>query len=90
MTSLLRSWSALLYLGLVASVGGFIVYFYAAQTPEPDHFVVRVYYFSGVRGGDWCRGTRGRALSRELMIYSAVLLTGFAITKLPVEKWLKA
>jgi drug/metabolite transporter (DMT)-like permease len=30
----------------------------------------------------------GQSLSRELMIYSAILLTGFAITKLPLEKWL--
>jgi drug/metabolite transporter (DMT)-like permease len=30
----------------------------------------------------------GQVISRELVIYSAILLMGFAITKLPIEKWL--
>ena len=35
--------------------------------------------------GAWYEGV---AISRDLMLYSAILLAGFAITKLPVEKLL--
>ncbi|QAY85095.1 EamA family transporter [Pseudomonas arsenicoxydans] len=84
-----RSWGALLYLGLVASVGGFIVYFLLLKRLSPIilSFVFIIFPVFAVVIGAWYEG---QALSRELMMYSAILLTGFAITKLPVEKWLKA
>jgi drug/metabolite transporter (DMT)-like permease len=84
----LRSWSALLYLGLVASVGGFIVYFLLLKRLSPIilSFVFIIFPVFAVIIGAWYEG---QTLSRELMIYSAILLTGFAITKLPVEKWLR-
>jgi putative membrane protein PagO len=84
-----RSWSALLYLGLVASVGGFIVYFLLLKRLSPIilSFVFIIFPVFAVVIGAWYEG---QALSRELMMYSAILLTGFAITKLPIEKWLKA
>lgn len=84
-----RSWGALLYLGLVASVGGFIVYFLLLKRLSPIilSFVFIIFPVFAVVIGAWYEG---QSISRELMMYSAVLLTGFAITKLPVEKWLKA
>jgi putative membrane protein PagO len=84
-----RSWGALLYLGLVASVGGFIVYFLLLKRLSPIilSFVFIIFPVFAVVIGAWYEG---QALSRELMMYSAILLTGFAITKLPIEKWLKA
>ncbi|MCP2225665.1 drug/metabolite transporter (DMT)-like permease [Pseudomonas silensiensis] len=83
-----RSWGALLYLGLVASVGGFIVYFLLLKRLSPIilSFVFIIFPVFAVVIGAWYEG---HSLNRELMGYSAVLLTGFAITKLPVEKWLK-
>lgn len=82
-----RSWSALLYLGLVASVGGFIVYFMLLKRLSPIilSFVFIIFPVFAVIIGAWYEG---QAISRELMIYSATLLAGFAITKLPLEKWL--
>ncbi|MBK5511239.1 MULTISPECIES: DMT family transporter [unclassified Pseudomonas] len=84
-----RSWGALLYLGLVASVGGFIVYFLLLKRLSPIilSFVFIIFPVFAVVIGAWYEG---QSISRELMMYSAVLLTGFAITKLPVEKWLKS
>jgi putative membrane protein PagO len=83
-----RSWGALLYLGLVASVGGFIVYFLLLKRLSPIilSFVFIIFPVFAVVIGAWYEGL---SLTRELVGYSAVLLTGFAITKLPVEKWLK-
>lgn len=84
----LRSWGALFYLGLVASVGGFIVYFMLLKRLSPIilSFVFIIFPVFAVIIGAWYEG---QTISSELMIYSAVLLSGFAITKLPVEKWLK-
>ena len=83
-----RSWSALLYLGLVASVGGLIVYFLLLKRLSPIilSFVFIIFPVFAVIIGAWYEG---QTVSRELMMYSAILLTGFAITKLPIEKWLK-
>ena len=83
-----RSWGALLYLGLVASVGGFIVYFLLLKRLSPIilSFVFIIFPVFAVIIGAWYEG---QTLSRELMIYSAVLLSGFAITKMPVEKWFR-
>jgi putative membrane protein PagO len=83
-----RSWGALLYLGLVASVGGFIVYFLLLKRLSPIilSFVFIIFPVFAVIIGAWYEG---QTLSRELMIYSAILLSGFAITKLPVEKWFR-
>lgn len=83
-----RSWAALFYLGLVASVGGFIVYFLLLKRLSPIilSFVFIIFPVFAVIIGAWYEG---QTLSRELMIYSAVLLSGFALTKLPVEKWFR-
>ncbi|MFJ2539903.1 DMT family transporter [Pseudomonas sp. NPDC087614] len=80
-----RSWGALLYLGLIASVGGFIVYFVLLKRLSPAllSFVFIIFPVFAVIIGAWYEGTE---ISRELMLYSAVLLGGFAITKLPAKR----
>ncbi|KTC44093.1 multidrug transporter [Pseudomonas sp. ABAC61] len=77
-----RSWGALLYLGLVASVGGFILYFMLLKRLSPVilSFVFIIFPVFAVIIGAWYEG---QVLSRDLLIYSTLLLCGFAITKLP-------
>ncbi|RON92304.1 DMT family transporter [Pseudomonas fluorescens] len=80
-----RSWGALLYLGLVASVGGFIVYFILLKRLSPVllSFVFIIFPVFALLIGAWYEGT---PITRELMLYSAILLAGFAITKLPLKR----
>ena len=80
-----RSWAALSYLGLVASVGGFIVYFVLLKRLSPIilSFVFIIFPVFAVVIGAWYEGT---PLSADLLLYSAILLAGFALTKLPIEK----
>ena len=80
-----RSWGALLYLGLVASVGGFIVYFILLKRLSPVllSFVFIIFPVFALLIGAWYEGT---PISRDLMLYSAILLAGFAITKLPLKR----
>lgn len=83
----LRSWSALTYLGIFASVGGFIVYFFLLKRLSPVilSFVFIIFPVFAVIIGSWYEGL---PISTDLAIYSAILLGGFAITKMPVEKLL--
>ena len=46
-------------------------------------FGVLIFPVVGVVIGAWYEGT---PLSAELLVYSAILLAGFAITKLPAEQ----
>lgn len=80
-----RSWSALTYLGLVASVGGFIVYFFLLKRLNPVilSFVFILFPVFAVIIGAWYEGEE---VSRKLIGYSALLLAGFAITKFPFRK----
>ncbi|MEJ6817516.1 EamA family transporter [Pseudomonas sp. LF-5] len=80
-----RSWGALLYLGMVASVGGFIVYFILLKRLSPVllSFVFIIFPVFALLIGAWYEGT---PISRDLMLYSAILLAGFAITKLPLKR----
>uniref|UniRef100_UPI003340D581 DMT family transporter n=1 Tax=Castellaniella defragrans TaxID=75697 RepID=UPI003340D581 len=80
-----RSWAALAYLGLAASVGGFIVYFFLLKrlSPVALSFVFIIFPVFAIVIGAWYEGA---ALSRELAGFTALLLTGFAITKLPYPK----
>ncbi|WP_265533960.1 DMT family transporter [Pseudomonas saponiphila] len=82
-----RSWGALLYLGLVASVGGFIVYFFLLKRLNPVilSFVFIIFPVFAVIIGAWYEGL---SLSSDLLLYASTLLGGFAITKLPLDKWL--
>lgn len=80
-----RSWGALLYLGLVASVGGFIVYFFLLQRLSPVvlSFVFIIFPVFAVLVGAWYEGS---AISGDFALWSAVLLSGFALTKLPLGR----
>ncbi|WAG77350.1 EamA family transporter [Metapseudomonas furukawaii] len=81
------SWWALVYLGLCASVGGFIAYFFLLKRLSPVilSFVFIIFPVFAVIIGAWYEG---HAISRELALYSMLLLVGFAITKVPIEKLL--
>ncbi|SQC69038.1 protein PagO [Pseudomonas aeruginosa] len=61
-----RSWAALIYLGLVASVGGFIVYFFLLKRLSPVvlSFVFIIFPVFAVIIGAWYEGV---AISRELI-----------------------
>lgn len=83
-----QSWAALAYLGLVASVGGFIVYFFLLKRLSPVvlSFVFIIFPVFAVVIGAMHEGT---AISRELGAYTLLLLlVGFSITKLPIERLL--
>ncbi len=82
-----RSWMALVYLGLVASVGGFIVYFMLLKRLSPVvlSFVFIIFPVFALLIGAWYEGA---PISQDLILYSTFLLFGFAITKLPVEKFM--
>ncbi|OAZ96722.1 DMT family transporter [Halomonas sp. G11] len=83
----IRSWVALIYLGLVASVGGFIVYFYLLKRMSPIllSFVFILFPVVAIAIGAWYEGN---PVSSEFAFFSSVMLLGFAITKIPVEKLL--
>ncbi|OQR34744.1 EamA family transporter [Pseudomonas sp. T] len=82
-----RSWWALVYLGICASVGGFLAYFILLKRLSPVvlSFVFIIFPVFAVLVGSWYEG---QAVSPELALYSALLLVGFAITKVPLEKLL--
>ncbi|WP_379556411.1 EamA family transporter, partial [Pseudomonas sp. MD330_11] len=66
----LRSWSALVYLGLEASVGGFIVYFMLLKRLSPIilSFVLIIFtVFAVIIGARY----EGVPISRHQMLYSA-------------------
>lgn len=80
-----RSWWALAYLGVFASVGGFIAYFVLLKRLSPVvlSFVFIIFPVFAVVIGSWYEG---QMISPALALYSALLLVGFTITKVPVEK----
>jgi len=82
-----RSWWALVYLGLFASVGGFIVYFHLLKRLSPVilSFVFIIFPVFAVLVGAWYEGI---TISNDFAIWATILLMGFAITKLPIEKLL--
>jgi len=84
-----RSWWALVYLGICASVGGFIAYFILLKRLSPVvlSFVFIIFPVFAVIIGSWYEG---QLISPELALYSALLLVGFAITKVPIERWMAA
>ncbi|SIT43839.1 Multidrug transporter [Paraburkholderia ribeironis] len=82
-----RSWAALAYLGLAASVGGFIVYFFLLKRLSPVvlSFVFIIFPVFAVFIGAWYEGM---PISPNMLRYTLLLLAGFAITKLPLERLL--
>lgn len=83
----LHSWGAIVYLGTVASVGGFIVYFFLLKRLSPLilSFVFIIFPVFAIVIGAWYEDT---PVSSDLVLYSVLLLLGFGITKLPVDKLL--
>ena len=83
-----RSWTALIYLGLCASVGGFIVYFFLLKRLSPVvlSFVFIIFPVFAVIVGSWYEG---QPISHDLALYSTLLLIGFAITKMPMGNRLR-
>ena len=82
-----RSWWALVYLGVFASVGGFIVYFHLLKRLSPVilSFVFIIFPVFAVLVGAWYEGIK---ISNDFALWATILLMGFAITKLPIEKLL--
>ncbi|MGQ7818279.1 DMT family transporter [Metapseudomonas furukawaii] len=81
-----RSWGALAYLGLFASVGGFIVYFFLLKRMNPVmlSFVFILFPVFAVLVGAWYEG---QPIAPDFAFYTTTLLAGFAVTKLPLERW---
>ncbi|WP_281648629.1 DMT family transporter [Parendozoicomonas sp. Alg238-R29] len=73
---------ATLYLGLIASVGGFIVYFYLLKKMNPVtlSFVFILFPVIAIIVG---AAYEKQTLSENFMIFAATMLAGFAITKMP-------
>jgi len=79
-----RSWMALVYLGIVASVGGFIAYFYLLKRLSPVvlSFVFIIFPVFAIIIGAWYEGG---SVSKTTVLYIILLLVGFSITKIPPE-----
>lgn len=75
-----NSWFALAYLGVVASVGGFVVYFYLLKRMSPVilSFIFIIFPVVSLVLDAWYTG---RALTVEMMGYSLLMLFGFSLTK---------
>lgn len=82
-----RSWTALAYLGIVASAGGFLVYFMLLKRLSPVilSFVFIVFPVIAVVAGSWYEGV---PVSHDLALYTVTLLAGFTLTRLPLERLL--
>ena len=75
-----ESAGALLYLGIVASVGGFLAYFHLLKQLDPTvlSFVFLIFPVIAVVLAGWLEH---KGISREFLLYGALLLAGFGLTK---------
>lgn len=82
----LRSWLALLYLGVVASVGGFIVYFYLLKRMSPIilSFIFIIFPVIAIAIDAYYAH---KTITPQFIFFSTVMLLGFALTKLPLHKF---
>ncbi len=80
-----ESWLAVLYLGIIATIGGFIAYFYLLKKLSPIalSFVFIVFPVFGVLLSSWYESI---PLTKNTIMYSTFLLLGFAITKVRIEE----
>lgn len=78
------SWVALLYLGVVASAGGFIVYFYLLKRMSPIilSFIFIIFPVVAVGIGALYEN---KTVTPEFFIFSSLMLIGFGLTKLPID-----
>lgn len=84
----LNSWLALIYLGIFASVGGFIAYFFLLKRMSPVIlsfifiiFPVVAIFISSIYDN--------KIISINFIICTIIMLCGFAITKLPIDYFKK-
>lgn len=75
---------ALLYLGVVASVGGFVVYFHLLKKLQPVilSFVFIIFPVISVMIDAWYEH---KALNEDFVMFMIVVIIGFSITKFPIE-----
>lgn len=75
---------ALAYLGLVASVGGFITYFHLLKRSSPVFlsFIFIIFPVVSLVIGSW---HEGKPISGRFVLLMALLLAGFALTKVPLR-----
>ena len=75
---------ALLYLGIVASVGGFVVYFHLLKKLQPVilSFVFIIFPVISVMIGAWYDH---KPLNEDFVMFMMVVILGFSITKFPLE-----
>ena len=80
----LNSWLALIYLGIFASVGGFIAYFFLLKRMSPVIlsfifiiFPVVAIFISSIYDN--------KIISTNFIICTIIMLCGFSITKLPID-----
>lgn len=82
----LNSWLALLYLGVVASVGGFIIYFYLLKRMSPVSlsFIFIIFPVIAILIDTMYEH---KSISSNFLFYSAFMLIGFSITKMPLQNF---
>lgn len=80
-----NSMLAILYLGVVASVGGFIAYFYLLKHMNPTALSLIFIIFPVVAIGIDTIYT-GQPISSTLLVYSVVMLLGFLLTKIKFNR----
>lgn len=75
---------ALAYLGVVASLGGFVTYFYLLKRSSPAFlsFIFVIFPVVSLLIGSWYEG---RPISARFAMLFAMLLAGFALTKVPLR-----
>lgn len=84
----MKSWLALIYLGIVASVGGFIAYFYLLKKINTVvlSFVFIIFPVFAVTFSSWYEGI---PFASSTVFYIALMIVGFSVTKAPPEKYFR-
>ena len=80
-----HSWFALLYLGVFASVGGFIVYFYLLKRMSPIilSFIFIIFPVVAIAIDT---SYEHKPITPTFIFYSIIMLLGFSLTKIPFNK----
>lgn len=80
-----NSWLALIYLGVIASVGGFIIYFHLLKRMNPIvlSFIFIIFpVIAIVIDAQY----KHREITTTFVCYSIIMLLGFAFTKIPIHR----
>lgn len=80
-----NSWFTLIYLGFVASVGGFIVYFYLLKRMSPIvlSFIFIIFPVVAIAIDAYYEH---KPITSTFIFYSILMLLGFSLTKIPFNK----